>query len=263
MIPNEIKIGAGVVVAIFGIFVLFALKPFTVVGPGERGVVMKWGKVQPYVLGEGLHFFTPIETTIKIMSVQVLKDDVKAEAASKDLQDVKVDVVVNWHFDPTVINRTYQAVGDQGMVSYNVLSPAVSEVVKAATAQKTAEEIIKERQDLKANIDKTLVERLSKYGIIINDISLVNVDFSADFNAAIEAKQVAEQQAQQAVFTAQKATQDAQAAINKAKGEAEAQRLQQQTLTPELLQKMALERWNGVLPVYMSPGSAVPFLNIK
>lgn len=251
MIPNEIKAAITVGGIIIGFIFLMALKPFTVIGAGQRGVVMKWGKVQPYILGEGLHFFTPIETTIKTMSIQVLKDDVKAEAASKDLQDVKVDVVINWHFDPAVINRTYQTVGDRKSMADNVLAPAVSEVVKAATAQKTAEEIIKERQDLKANIDKTLVDRLSKYGIIINDISLVNVDFSADFNAAIEAKQVAEQQAQQAVFTAQKATQDAQAAINKATGEAEAQRLQQQTLTPELLQKMAIEKWNGVLPTYL------------
>ncbi len=234
---------------IFGILILFLfLKPFTIIGAGERGVVMNFGKVQNQVLGEGLHFYLPIYTSVKRLSVRVQKDDVKAEAASKDLQTVNVDIVVNWHLDPAKVNNVYQNVGDNKAVLDNIIAPAISEVAKASTAQLTAEEIITKRPQLKADIDERLIARLTPYGIVLTDISLVNVDFSKEFNAAIESKQVAEQDAKRAVFIAQKAEQEAQAVINKAKGDSEAQRLQQQTLTPALLQKLWIEKWNGTLP---------------
>lgn len=240
----------GTVILALVIFLIF--KPFTIVGAGERGVVMHFGKVQQGILGEGLHFYLPIYTNIKKVSVRVLKNDIKAEAASKDLQTVNVDIVINWHVDPNKVNDIYQRIGDNQAVVDNIISPAISEVAKATTAQKTAEQIITLRPELKADIDQKLIERLTPYGIVINDISLVNVAFSDEFNKAIEQKQVAEQQAQQAVFVAQKAEQDAKAVVNKATGDAEAQRLQQQTLTAPLLQKMWIEKWNGQVPVVTS-----------
>lgn len=260
--PTELKLAIGAFVGFLLLGLVLALKPFTVIGAGERGVVMVWGKVQPYVFDEGFHWFMPISTRVENISVRVQKSDVSAKAASKDLQDVQMDVVVNWRIDPSKINAVYQSVGDEKAVLDNILAPAVNEIVKAATAQKTAEEIITKRPELKANIDTSLAERLATYGILLNDLSLVHVDFSKEFNAAIESKQVAEQQAQQAKFTADKAIQDAQAAINKAKGEAEAQQLQQQTLTPLLLQKLAIEKWSGVLPIYFGGNGPLPFLDI-
>ena len=103
--------------------------------------------------------------------------------------------------------------------------------------------------------------RLADYGVILDDVSLTEIDFSAEFNAAIEAKQVAEQKVQEAQFIADRAAKEAEARINKAEGEAEAQRLQQQSLTPELLQKMAIEKWNGELPRVIS-GENGTFFNI-
>lgn len=256
------KIIIGGIVAFVLLMAFLLFKPFTIVGAGERGVVMHFGKVQQQILGEGLHFYVPIYTSVRKISVRVLKDDVKAEAASKDLQIVNVDIVVNWHLDPTKVNSVYQNVGDNKAVLDNIIAPAISEVAKASTAQKTAEEIITKRPELKADIDERLIARLAPYGIVLTDISLVNVDFSKEFNSAIEAKQVAEQDAKRAVFIAQKAEQEALAVINKAKGDAEGQRLQQQTLTPALLQKLALEQWDGHLPTYMGSG-VLPFLDIK
>lgn len=80
---------------------------------------------------------------------------------------------------------------------------------------------------------------------------------------AIEAKQIAEQQAKQAEYEALKASKEAQAEINRAKGQAEAQRLMRQTLTPELLQKQAIEKWDGQFPQVMSGNGTLPFINIS
>jgi regulator of protease activity HflC (stomatin/prohibitin superfamily) len=238
------------------------LKPFAIVGAGERGVMMRFGKVQNAILDEGIHPILPIITSVKTMSVRVQKTDLKADAASKDLQKVTTDLAVNWNIDPAKANQVFQQIGDEEQIVTSILSPAISEVLKAATSKKTAEEIITKRTELKTEIDNSLKKRLEPYGVIVRDVSLINFGFSPEFSKAIEAKQIAEQEAKQAEFTVKKATQDAQAEINRAKGQAEAQRLQRLTLTPELLQQQAILKWNGQFPTVMGGGGSLPLINI-
>ena len=253
-------IGLIIGVLVMVIIVIMAL-PFAIVGAGERGVVTEFGRVTDSVLGEGLHFRVPFVQSVHTISVRVQKNDVKAEAASKDLQDVNMDVVVNYHIDPVRVNKVFQQIGDNSDVFERIISPNTNEVIKASTAQFTAEEIVRKRQELKDKIDKGLIDRLVTYGVVLDDVSLTNVDFSKEFNEAIEAKQVAEQESLKAKFIADKAIREAEARVNKAKGEAEAQRLQQQTLTTELLQKMAIEKWDGRFPQYFG-GQSLPFLTL-
>ncbi|HIK29006.1 MAG: prohibitin family protein [Oscillatoriaceae bacterium SKW80] len=256
-----------ILIYIVGGFVLLVgviiFKPFVIVNAGERGVVMQFGKVQETILDEGIHPILPIVTSVKTISVRVQKNDVKAEAASKDLQNVNMDVAVNWHIEPKRVNEVFQRVGDENEIINRIISPAVSEVVKAATAKKTAEEIITKRTELKQEIDNQLRDRLLSYGVILDDVSLVNVGFSPEFSKAIEAKQIAEQEAKRADFIALKAEKDAQAEINRAKGQAEAQRLRRQTLTSELLQQQAIEKWDGRFPIVMGGNGVLPFINIE
>jgi prohibitin 1 len=246
------------------VFIIAALilKPFTIVGAGERGVILRFGKVDNAILDEGIHPIFPIVTSVKTLSVRVQKTDLKADAASKDLQKISTDLAINWNIDPAKVNQVFQQVGDEEQIVNSILSPAISEVLKAATSKKTAEEIITQRTELKTEIDNSLKNRLAPYGITIRDVSLVNFGFSPEFSKAIEAKQIAEQEAKQAEFTVKKATQDAQAQINRAKGQAEAQRLQRQTLTPEILQQQAIEKWNGQFPTVMGGNGALPLINI-
>lgn len=244
------------------LFLVLFFRPFTIVGAGERGVVMYLGKVQDTVLDEGLHPVVPLVTNIKRLSVRVQKTDVEAAAASKDLQDVSTSVAVNWHIEPTKVNQVFQRVGDEEAIIAGIIEPAVSEVVKASIARRPVKDILQERVALKNEIDTALTERLAPYGVAVDDVSLVNFAFSAEFNAAIEAKQVAEQQAQQAAFKAQQAEQEAKAEINRAKGQAEAQRLVRETLTPEILQQRAIEKWNGEFPTVMGGAGSLPLINI-
>ncbi|GCL34920.1 MULTISPECIES: prohibitin family protein [Sphaerospermopsis] len=245
------------------LFLAMMLRPFAIVNAGERGVVMQFGKVQDTVLDEGLHPIIPIVTTVKKLNVRVQQNSFNAGAASKDLQKITTELAVNWHIDPLKVNRVFQQVGDEELIVNGIMTPAVSEVLKAATAKKTAEEIITKRTELKEEIDANLKGRLEPYGVIVDDVSLVNFSFSPEFSRAIEAKQIAEQEAKQASFIAQKATQEAQAEVNRAKGQAEAQRLQRLTLTPELLQKQAIEKWDGRFPMVMGGNGAVPLININ
>lgn len=248
----------GIVLAIAALI----LRPFALVGAGERGIMMRFGKVQNTILDEGIHPILPVVTSVKTLSVRVQKTDLQADAASKDLQKVTTDLAVNWNIDPAKANQVFQQIGDEEQIVTSILSPAISEVLKAATAKKTAEEIITQRNELKNEIDNSLKKRLEPYGVIVRDVSLINFGFSPEFSKAIEAKQIAEQEAKQAEFTVKKATQDAQAEINRAKGQAEAQRLQRLTLTPELLQQQAIQKWDGKFPTVMGGNSSLPLINI-
>jgi len=223
---------------------------------------MQFGKVQDGVLDEGIHPIIPVVTSVKRLSVRVQQNTFNADAASKDLQRVTTELAINWHIDPARVNKIFQQVGDQQQIVTGIITPAVSEVLKAATAKKTAEEIITKRTDLKEEIDRNLETRLAAYGVIVDDVSLVDFAFSPEFSKAIEAKQIAEQEAKQAEFIAVKASKEAIGEVNRAKGQAEAQRLQRLTLTPELLQKQAIEKWDGRFPTVMSGNGALPLINI-
>jgi prohibitin 1 len=267
MRPNLPPMSTKVYVYIIGAVVLFVsavtFRPFAIVNAGERGVVMKFGKVQDRILDEGIHPILPVVTSVRTLSVRVQKNDIKAAASSKDLQDLVMDIAVNWHIDPQRVNQVFQRLGDEEQMISRIINPAVSEVVKAATAKKTAEEIITKRTEIKREIDDELKKRLNGYGIAVDDVSLVDISFSAEFVKAIEAKQIAEQSAKQAEFDALRAEKEAQAEVNRAKGKAEAQRLLRQNLSAEILQQQAIDKWDGKFPTVMGGSGAMPLININ
>lgn len=249
-------------IAILLIIVAIAFKPFVIVNAGERGVIMQFGQVQQQVFDEGIHLIIPIVNTVKKLSIRVQKHQIPAQAASKDLQDVYTDVALNWHIVPEKANTVFQQIGDEREVVQRIINPAIEEVLKAVMALYTAEQIITRRGEVKAGIDEQLQTRLAQYNIAVDDISLVNIHFSQRFSEAVEAKQIAEQEAKRAEFLAQKATQEALAEVNRAKGQAEAQRLLRENLTSEILQKQAIEKWDGHFPTVLGGNGALPFINI-
>jgi len=222
---------------------------FVIIDAGQRGVLLRFGEVQAQVLGEGIHTVTPLVDTVHKLSVRIQSQEISAEASSKDLQDVFTDVALNWHILPDEANLMFQEIGDQTAAVERIINPAVEEGLKAVIAKYTAEEIITRRSEVKANVDEALTARLAVYHIAVDDISLVHVHFSERFREAVEAKQVAEQEVKRAEFIAIKAIKEAEAKLNLARGEAAANKLLQGTLTPDLLQRQALERWNGNLPL--------------
>jgi regulator of protease activity HflC (stomatin/prohibitin superfamily) len=248
--------------AVLLLTVITFFKPFVIINAGERGVVMEFGEVQERVLGEGIHAIAPVITTVKVLSVRVQKHQFPTQAASRDLQDVFADVALNWHIDPDQANLVFQQIGDETQVVQRIINPAVEEVLKAVMAKYTAEEIITKRGEVKSEVDVALTQRLASYRLAVDDISLVSVHFSQRFSEAVEAKQIAEQEAKRAEFVARKAAVEAEAEINRARGQAEAQRLVRETITSELLQKLAIEKWDGHFPNVLGGSGALPLINV-
>ena len=200
------------------------------------------------------------------MDVRVEKAESDQTAASKDLQVVTTTVAVNFHLNPEEVNKLYQSVG----LSYKerIVDPAVSEALKAATAQYTAEELISKRSEVSTKVKEVLENKLSTYFMQLDEINITEFKFSEEFNNAIEQKQIAEQQALKASLDLQRIEIEAQQKIEQAKAEAESLRLQKQEVTPELVelrkieaQMEAIKKWDGKLPNVT--GGTVPFIDVN
>lgn len=208
-----------VVLAIIALIVVFS--SYTIVSPGHRGVVVMLGRVEQNVLGEGFHLvIPPIVRQVIQIDVRTKKLEVNTEAASADLQAIQVTGVLNYHIDPMNAGKLYQQVG----LEYEniIIVPALQEAIKAATAQFRVERILIERAVLKERIQEDLKERLGKTHIIVDQFSMANVEFSEEFNKAIEQKQVAEQTALKKQYELQAAQKEVEIALARAEGERKA-----------------------------------------
>lgn len=242
-------------------FLIAVLSGCSIVGPQDRGIRIRAGEATG-VLEPGAHLWFPVLFGVAKLDLSIQKSDIETSAASKDMQEVTTHVAVNWQLDAGQALKLYQTIGDEDAALNRIVIPAVNEVLKSATAKKTAEEILTKRMELKAEIDEALKVRLATYGLRFVDANIVNLHFSPQFTAAIESKQIAEQQSKQAAYVADKAKREAEASVNRARGEAEAQRMQKATITAELLQLKAIEKWDGKLPDYLGAGP-LPFLNVR
>lgn len=209
------------------------------IGTGQIGVVTRFGRVTGRELGEGLHTVLPFGIEqIARYDVKVQKQTEEASAASKDLQDVGATLALNYHIEPNRISEIHRNIGV--LYGPKLIDPALQEVFKATSAKFSAQELITARAEVKADVTRLLKERLEKYGIVVDDVSLVDFKFSPSFAKAIEEKQVAQQNAERSKFNLEAAQIDAQA-----------QSVQAATLSPLFLQKQAIEKWNGQLPTYL------------
>ena len=224
---------------------------FTVVKAGHTGVVLTFGAVEENVFDEGLHFKMPLVQTVVQMNNRTQKVETEGSASSKDLQVISYVVAVNYHVKSESSASLYQNVGKD--YSTVIIVPAIQESIKAVTAQFTAEELITKRQTVGEQIKVALSEKINSYGIEVEIFNIVNFDFSEEFNAAVEAKQTAQQQALKAQQDLARIEVEAQQKITQAEAEAESIRLIQEALSksPDYVDYVKWNKWDGKLPEVM------------
>jgi regulator of protease activity HflC (stomatin/prohibitin superfamily) len=233
-----------------------------VVPAGSRGVLLRLGAIQDQVLDEGLHPLLPLVYAVQPMSVRLHSQILRSEAACRDLQDVGFELAVNWHLPSDQVVAVVRHIGDEAAIVANVITPALEDGLKQVVAGFSAEQLISERAAVKQALESLIGSRLAMHQLVLDSIDLLQLDFSERFRQAVEAKQVAEQDARRAAFAAVRARRLAEARIQEAEGEARAQQLLQQGLTPEVLQHQAIEKWNGHLPLVMD-SQAIQSLDLK
>lgn len=258
-------------IVLVGFLFLIGCNSFAILNPGQAGVISILGKARDGVLLEGIHFKPPLVSVVDVYDLTVQKFEVPAQSSTKDLQDLSASFAINFRLDPLVVVEIRRTQGSLANIVSKIIAPQTQESFKIAAARRTVEEAVTQRNDLKQDFDEALSQRLEKYGIIVLDTSVINLDFSPEFARAVEEKQIAEQKAKRAIYVAQQAEQEAQADINRAKGKAEAQRLLAETLKAQggklVLQKEAIQAWQEggaqmprVLVMGGNEESGIPFL---
>jgi len=272
-----------VVVPVALIALVLLIMSCQIVPAGHNGVVFNIGQgIKPVPLDEGFHFITPFVESVTMMETRTQLVEGEAAAASKDLQVVETKIALNFKPEYSITPQLYKEIGMD--YKTRIINPAIQEAVKAVTAKYNAEEMITQRDLVKQEIKAGLVARLSVRGITVVDISIVNFDFSAQFNAAIESKVTAEQdtlkatrvldrvkiEKQQSITQAEaiaesmKIDADAQAYKRTVEAEAEATAMRlirnELELSRDLIEYKAIEKWDGSLPQVSS--GAVPFIDV-
>lgn len=235
---------------------------FTIITAGHAGVQVTLGTVNPTPLTEGVHLVNPI-SNVKEVSVRLDSATLKgANAGTKDLQVVHTDIVVNYRLEGNKVAHIYKDFGFD--VDTKVLLPAINESFKAVTAHYDSEELITKRDMVSQGIKEELQNKVGKYGIGINEISLVNFGFSSEYQNAIEQKVIATQSKLKAEQDLQRIKVEAQQAIAKAQGDAEAIRISAQAIQNQggdaYVRLKAVEKWDGKLPNVNS--GVTPFINV-
>ena len=262
--------------SIIGIVIIIASLisgSFATIPAGHRGVVIRFSAVTGTILDEGLQMKLPFLDSVVKMSVQTQKYEADSSAVTNDLQDVSTTIALNWRLDPGMAAEVYRTLGLEFID--RIAAPAIQETIKQVTAKYNAEDLILRRDEVKNAIAESLSVRLAERGIITEMLSITNFQFSATFTAAIEAKVAAEQ----AVLEAQnklervkvearqreeQARGEANARIAQAEGEAEyirvvtdaqvaANKAIAESLTPEVLQYILLDRLGEDIKVIVIP----------
>ena len=268
-------IGSAIVLIVV---IILAFSIIKTVPTGYTGILTSFGKVEPNTVSAGVHVIAPWQKIVKLDN-RTQKVSVETDTFSKDIQQVKVSLAVNFCIDQATAQELYKTVG----VNYyeSVVLPRILENVKAVVAEYSAENLVAKRGELSDEILTRLTDDAAAYGINIISISVEDIDFTDEFTDAVERKQVATQNklaaeteqaqktmeeqaaADRAVISAKaKAEQDviaanaelevtkiqAEAALYAGEKEAEMNKRIAESLTPNLVKYYYIKQWEGVLP---------------
>ncbi len=261
---------------------------------GYVGITVTMGSVSQTVRREGIYVKLPFVQTIRTMEARTQKVEWSDKAnpitaASKDLQDVYILAVVTYHISPEKAPRIFQTIG-MDYADKKVI-PLTLNAIKTHTGKYNVAEILNNREKITNDVNTDVAAQLLANDIILENVSLVNIDFRPEYKEAIEQKQIAEKQVETQRYTLEKQALEAQQQVKKAEAdkqamilEAEAEKQAKilegegveefnkkvtQSITSELLkykelqnQEKAIDRWNGEYPSVVAGGESIPLIQM-
>jgi len=248
---------AGVGILIF-IIVLMASSGTYVVQPGHRGVQVTMGKVSPQFKPEGFGLKAPLITTILPISIRQQTSEETAEAYSADLQQVIYRLRILYRIPESAVVKLFKEY--LGSPFESLIAPRVQEAIKEATASQSAEQVVKNREQIKVRALELSRKKVGEF-LVIEDIVIEGITLTKELERAIEAKMVQEQEAAKSKFVQQRAQIEADTAVIRAKGEAESIRIRGQALrdSPTYLDLQVVDKWDGITPLVIGGGDNLVF----
>ena len=284
-------IGIGILIILIISFSVDILSPtygfFARVDSGYVGIVTHFGKVSDRVLPAGFHL-TGFFEHVHPINVRTQIKDGTIVAFSSDIQQVEMLVSINYNVTPEAANTLYKTIS--GDYFNTLISPRINENTKVVVSNYTAESLIASREVLSSEVLKLMQNDLAPYGITATAISIENIDFTDAFESAVEAKQVATQEAQKAKTQQEQQTMEAQQEATRkkiaaeaaadvmrteadakayetrvqAEAEAEANEKIAASITGVLIDYVQAQNWDGKLPgTYVGSGEAMPIIQAE
>lgn len=261
---NVAKIALFIFLGVFALILL--VSSFSTVEAGERGVRTRWGAITGEVVEPGFYFLVPFADKVNIIDVQTQTiTQENLSSASNDLQDVGISVVVNYHIVPNQVQTIYERYKSTATYEASVIQPLIIDIVKSISPQYKAEELVTKRAEFNDKVTRLLMEKIAENFAVAERVNITNIQFSKSYTEAIEAKVTAKEQALKAENDLARVKFEADQKIEQARGEAESIRIQAEAISsqPQYVEKIAIDKWNGVLPQIILGEGATPFIDIR
>ena len=273
--PPKVHLLRGIVGGTIGgiIMIVGFAAPFVEVPAGNVGVVTNFGSVQTVTLDPGLHIVVPILQHVTNVDTRVQPHPFQEiDAASKELQTVKLTGTMNYHIDGQFASDLFQRVGTD--FAEKIIDPAFNDFIKTVVPEYSVNDILAKRDEIRTLAKAQLAASLSQYHIIVDDIFIANIAFSDGFQQAIEDKQIAQQQVQteqqilaqrqiQAQQAVAQAKGQADSTVTLAKGQAEANALLSASLTDQILQYQYIQKLTDKITVMLLPAGNQAIFDLK
>jgi len=231
------------------------------VAEGERAILTTFGKASNHIYEAGLHVKLPLIQYVKTFDVKTIRADFKTETYTKDIQTARITVSYSYNLISNDIVETYKTYGNQWQE--RILYPNLEQAVKAEVGTWNADQMIANRDKVASNILTSLQARMIEhsYPVSITNFQMINIDYSDQFENAIEKKVVAEQAALEEANRTKQVEQTAKQKVVAAKAEAESMRIRANALAnnPKLVNYEFVQKWDGKLPQIMT-GDSMPIL---
>jgi prohibitin 2 len=255
MTPQGIAKLIGVALLIFCVIIMASAGTY-VVKPGYRGVEVTMGRVSTAFKPEGFGLKAPFVTSINQISIRQQTAEDKAECYSSDLQQITVDLKVLFRVPESSVVKLFQDYSGEPFES--LIAPRVQEALKEVAALQSAEQIVKNREQIKTRSLEIARRKLGTL-LVIEDIVIQNIALTKELEHAIEAKMVQEQEASKSKYLQQRVQIEADTAVIRAKGEAESIMIRGQALkaNPAFVDLQIVDKWDGIAPVVIGGGDQV------
>ena len=229
---------------------------------GNRGVKTVWGEVQGESMPEGLYFYNFFSSNIYEIDCKTQNIAFVFDTYTKDVQQAKINFSVNYSVDSNNTHTLFKEVGRD--YATKVIQPKVIQSVKDVVGKWEADALVANREKATNEIKTLLTDSLAKNYILVQNVVIENIEYSAQFEKAIEEKQIATQDAIKAKNKTKQVEEEAKQKVLSAKAEAESMRIRSQALSENksLVAYEAVQKWDGVLPVNMYGSAPIPFINI-
>ncbi len=246
------------------LFFIILFGSFFTVAEGQKALITTFGKASDTIYSAGMHIKVPFIQSVKRFDVKTIRADYKTQTYTKDIQTATIIVSYSYNLIGNDIIQTYREYGNDWQE--RILYPNLEQAVKAEVGTWNADTMVANRDKVAENILKSLQERMEEHGypVMITNFQMINIDYSSQFEQAIEKKVIAEQKALEEANITKQVEQKAKQQLEAAKAEAESMRIRANALTqnPKLVSYEAVQKWDGKLPQIMT-GNSTPILDIR